>query len=139
MVEEDDTRDRERLWELIWGCAIGQAIHVAVELGIPEILVTGPRSLEQIAATTSSDLWTLETILQSLTAFGILQIDGHQNFSLSRMGILLTRSSASTFAGEAGIFFELIYRPLDAILHMARTGGVAFDRVYGMPFYQYLT
>jgi len=139
MAEEDDTQDRERLWELIWGGAIGQAMHVAVQLGIPEILQAGPQSLEQLVAETSSDPWTLETILRGLTAFDVLQVDGQQRFSLSRMGKLLTKSSAGTFAGEAGVFFEMIYRPMDGLMHMAKTGGVAFDHVYGMPFYQYLS
>jgi hypothetical protein len=139
MDEEADFRSWDRLWELIWSCAISQSIHVAVQLGIPEILDDGPRSAEQIATATSSDPWALETVLRGLTAFEVLRIDENGRYALTTIGRLLLKSSAGSFAGEAGIFFETIYRPLGALMHMVRTGEVAFDHVYGMTFYEYLS
>jgi hypothetical protein len=58
---------------------------------------------------------------------------------LTTLGRLLLASSAGSFAGEGGVFFETIYRPLGALMHMVRTGEVAFDHVYGMSFYEYLS
>jgi hypothetical protein len=123
---------------MIWGCAIGQAIHVCVELGIPEILNAGPMSADHLAAATGADAWTLETVLRALAAFDILSIDGEQQYTLSQMGRLLLRSAPGPSAGEAGEFFKTIYRPLGALAHMIRTGDVAFDHVYGKSFYDHL-
>jgi hypothetical protein len=137
MVEED-FQAWERLCELIWGCAIGQAIHVAVELGIPELLSAGPRSAEQLAVATGADPWTLETILRALAAFEVLSFADQQLYGLTRMGSLLLKSAPGPSAGEAGAFFETLYRPLGDLLAMTRTGDVAFDRVYGTSFYDHL-
>lgn len=138
MVDEQ-VRHWERLCELIWGVAIGQAIHVFVELGLPELLDAGPKSSDQLAAATGTDSWTLETILRALVAFDVLTINAAQQYSLEQMGRLLLRSAPGPSAGEAGEFFETIYRPLGALTHMVRTGDVAFDQVYGQRFYDYLS
>lgn len=137
-MAEEEFQDWERLCELIWGCAIGQAIHVSVDLGIPEMLNAGPQSAEQLAAATGADAWTLETVLRALVAFDVLSIDGAQQYALTRMGRLLLRSAPGPSASEAGEFFETIYRPLGALPHVVRTGEVAFDHVYGRSFYEHL-
>lgn len=127
----------ERLCELIWGCAIGQAIHACVELGIPELLTPGPRTTDQLAAATGADAWTLESVLRALAAFDVLADEG-ETYALTQIGRLLLKSAPGPGAGEAGPFFETIYRPLGALLEAVRTGGIAFDRVYGKSFYSYL-
>jgi len=138
MAEKEDPEDWQRLWELIWSCAIGQAIHVAVQLRIPESLEAGPRSAPQLAAETSTDPWAVETLLRALAAFDVLRVESNECFTLTAAGRLLLQSSADSFAGEAGDFFETLYRPLGALMHMVRTGEVAFDHVYGMSFYEHM-
>jgi hypothetical protein len=138
MVEANDRRTWERLWELIWGCTISQAIHVAVELKIPELLEHRSLSAERLAAETKSDAWALEAVLRALVGFEILGVDLREEYSLNAPGRLLLASSPATFAGEAGLFFETLYRPLGALFEMVKTGRVAFDQVYGMSFYEYL-
>ncbi|HUN59047.1 MAG TPA: methyltransferase, partial [Candidatus Binataceae bacterium] len=50
----------------------------------------------------------------------------------------LLRSSCTTIADEAGQFFDSVYGPLAALLHMVKTGDTAFDHVHGVDFYKYL-
>jgi len=137
-MADEDSRAWERLCELIWGCAIGQAIHVSVELGIPEMLQAAPMSADQLVAATGADAWTLETVLRALIAFDVLTMDGEQHYALTQMGKLLLKSAPGPSAGEAGVFFETIYSPLGALMHMIQTGHIAFDRVYGKGFYDHL-
>lgn len=138
-MDERDFRNWERLCELIWGCAIGQAIHVAVQLDIPELLNNSPKSCAQIALETQTDEWQLETILCALEAFEILSMTAGGAYALTPMGELLLRSSPHSSAYEAGAFFETIYRPLDALAVSIKTGTVAFDSVYGQSFYEHIT
>lgn len=137
-MAEEEFRDWERLCELIWSPAIAQAIHVAVELGIPEILNAGPSSAGKLAEAVGADAWALEAVLRALAAFEVLSFDGALQYELTRMGKLLLRSAPGPSAGEAGEFFETIYRPLSALTHMVKTGDVAFDHVYGKSFYDHL-
>src|ERR1700724_888801 len=76
-------RNKARLWELIWGCAASQAIHVAAELDIPELLQERPRTCEEIASATSTDAWTLGGVLRVLAACEILAIDSNDRYSLA--------------------------------------------------------
>jgi hypothetical protein len=137
-MAEEELRDWETLCELIWGCAIGQALHVFVELDIPELLAAAPSSAEHIAVATGADPWTLETVLRGLTAYDVVSVDGEQRYALTALGRLLLRSADGPSAGEARDFFDTIYRPLGALSHMIRTGGTAFDHVYGTSFYDHL-
>jgi cyclopropane fatty-acyl-phospholipid synthase-like methyltransferase len=137
-MAEEELRDWETLCELIWGCAIGQALHVFVELDIPDVLAAAPRSADHLAATTGADPWTLETVLRGLTAYGVVSVDGEQRYALTKLGRLLLRSADGPSAGEAREFFDTIYRPLGALSHMIKTGGTAFDHVYGTSFYDHL-
>src|SRR5258705_504311 len=65
---DQELRNQIRLWELIWGCAASQAIHVAAELDIPGFLQERPRTCEEIASGTSPDAWTLGGVLRVLSA-----------------------------------------------------------------------
>lgn len=127
-----------RLCELIWGCAIGQAIHVATVLGVFEALDQDPASPEELAERVGADAWTLETILRALLAHGVLARHGEHEFALTGMGRLLLNSAPGPSRGEAGEFFETLYGALGALMHMARTGEVGFDHLYGKSFYDHL-
>jgi len=139
MAAERNSRTWERLSELIWGCAISQAIHVSIELGIPEILNAGPKSADELAAATGADAWTLETVLRALAACEVLRIEGEDKFALTQVGrLLLSWAGPLRSKAEGGEFFETIYRSLGALNHMVKTGEIAFDRVYGKSFYDHL-
>ena len=138
MAEQDDDALWFKLDELVWSCAISQAVHVAVELGIPELLQAGRKSAGELAATTSSDEATLESILFALAAFDVLDMDDSEHFSLTELGTLLLKSKPG-IPEEAGVFFETIYKPLGSLLTSAQTGETAFEHVFKMTFYEYLS
>jgi hypothetical protein len=105
MAEQDDDDVWFKLDELVWSCAISQAVHVAVELGIPELLQAGRKSAGELAATTSSDEATLESILFALAAFDVLDMDDREHFSLTELGTLLLKSKLG-IPEEAAFFLK---------------------------------
>ena len=126
-----------KLDTLIWSCVISQAVHVALELGVPATLKAGPKSVAEVAAATDSDPWTLEAILHALAAFEVLEVDREERFRLTKVGALLLDPSKGLI-GEAGAFFETIYRAQSGLIDMAKTGETAFNAVFGIGFYEYL-
>jgi len=136
-VEESESDLWYKLDTLIWSCTISQAVHVALELGVPASLELGPKSTQEIASATGSDPWTLEAILHALAAFEVLDIDQDERFSLTRLGALLL-DPAKGLSGEAGPFFETIYKAQSGLLQMAKTGETAFKAEFGTDFYGYL-
>ena len=137
MAEQNDEALWLKLDQLVWSCAISQAVHVAVELDIPELLEAAPRSAEELSAATSSDLATLESVLFALTAFEVLAMDEREYFSLTEMGTFLLKYKPG-IPQEAGLFFETIYKPLGSLLHAVRTSERAFDHAFGTTFFEYL-
>ncbi|MGO9455191.1 MAG: methyltransferase [Candidatus Binataceae bacterium] len=135
--EESDPALWYNLDTLVWSCVISQAVHVALELGVPATLKAGPKSTDEIASATRSDPWTLEAILHALAAFEVLDIDQDERFSLTKVGALLLDPSKGLI-GEAGAFFETIYRTQTGLMDMAKTGDTAFKSVFGITFYEYL-
>lgn len=135
--EESDVALWYKLDTLIWSCVISQAIHVALELNVPTTLKGGPKSTGEIAEATGSDPWTLEAILHALAAFEVLDVDQDERFSLTKVGALLLDPSKGLI-GEAGAFFETIYRTQSGLMDMAKTGEPAFNAVFGINFYEYL-
>jgi Dimerisation domain len=109
---DQELRNKTRLWELIWGCAASQAIHVATELDIPELLQERPRTCDEIASATSTDAWTLGGVLRVLAACEILAIDSDDRYSLAELGKLLLKASPTSHRGEVTDFFETIWAPL---------------------------
>src|SRR5262245_65526987 len=90
---DHELRNKTRLWELIWGCAASQAIHVAAELGIPELLQERPRTCDEIASATSTDAWILGGVLRVLAACEILVIDSDHPYSLAELRRLRVHDS----------------------------------------------
>jgi hypothetical protein len=138
-MAQEDVRAWEKLCELIWSCAVSEALHATVQLGIPEILEGDPKSLDEIAAATSTDPWSLESVLRTLIAFEVLENNREERYGLTGMGRLLLKSAAHSLAADAGEFFPTVYNSLGALTTAVRTGDIAFNSVYHKTFYDYLT
>src|SRR3954462_2057792 len=86
---------------LINGYQISQAIHVAVTLGIPDLLVHGPRASCDVAAATKTHPDALYRLLRALASVGVLDEDEHACFSLTEVGEGLRTDAPRSLAGWA--------------------------------------
>src|SRR4051794_14483380 len=75
-MADADVPAREHLRQLVNGYQVTQAIHVAVVLGLPELLTAGPRSVSDLAAQTGSDRESLYRLLRAVTSVGLLRTSG---------------------------------------------------------------
>jgi hypothetical protein len=117
---------------LINGYRTTQAIHVAVVLGIPELLANGARSSLELAALTHSDAPSMERLLRALAAIGILQEGKDARFALSPLG----RGLAPTAHGSLNAWAKLVgsralWSAWGELIHTIRTGETAFDHAHG--------
>jgi hypothetical protein len=135
---EAGSRDWERLVELIWGCALSQAIHVAVDLGLPEQLHAQGMNSADLARANDVDEEMLDTVLRALSTFDIVVGDDQGRYRLTTMGQLLRPSAEPGCHWDAGEFFPLLYRPLEHLGAAMRGGGTAFARGFGSEFYDHL-
>jgi hypothetical protein len=121
----------ERLRLLVNGYQVTQAIYVAVTLGVPDLIASGVRDADDLAARAGAHPRSLYRLLRALAGVGVLREavgDGdRRSFELTELGDLLRSDGQGSLAGWAGF----VGRPYhwDAwrdLLHTVRTGEEAF-------------
>lgn len=84
-----------RLLDMIGASWMSQAICVAAELHIPDLLANGAQTLDELVIKTQCPRASLHRLLRGLASLGICFEQGDASYSLAPMGSLL-RSSASS-------------------------------------------
>jgi hypothetical protein len=132
MTPRTPGRAADRLMELINGFQTSQAIHVAVTLGVPDLLRDGPLSGDRLAYLTASHPSSLYRLLGALAAVGLLHEGEEHQFSLTPLG----RGLASGVEGSCNAWARFVARPplwaaWGNLLHSVRTGETGFRHVHG--------
>lgn len=118
---------------------IGHVISVLGELCVADHLAAGPLSVGELAAVTGTNAEALYRVLRCAAAAGILERWEDSRFGLTVIGEGL-RSDQLGGLRPMVMFSsaEFVQRAYAQILHSVRTGEPAFDRVFGISFYEYL-
>jgi hypothetical protein len=120
-----------------WG---SQAVWVFAKLGIADLLKDGPQTTVHVAAQTRTHEASLYRLLRALATLGLLtELDGAR-FELKAMGASLRTDVPGSMRTPTMMFAEpWFWNTWGGLLDSVSTGQPAFDHVYGMPFFQYLT
>lgn len=128
-----------RVYELATGAWVSQALGVAAELGVADVLAGGPRPVGEIAAEVGADASTLYRLLRALADRQVFtELDG-QRFALTEVSEVLR----SGVPGSMRAWAVMLARPFhqaawSGLADSVRTGEPAFDRVHGRPAFDYL-
>jgi SAM-dependent methyltransferase len=125
--------------QMLGGYWITQAIYVAAELGIADMLAKGPLTVEALAEQSDADSKSLYRVLRALASAGIFSENGDRTFSLTPLAENLRSDipgSQRSFAIMSGTEF---FQTWGGLLHSVRTGEDAFSKVYGKAFFEYMT
>lgn len=128
-----------RLRDLISGYWIAQCVCVAAKLGIADLLKSGPKSVEELAANTGTQARPLYRLLRALASFDLFAEAADGRFSLTPMAELLETSPHSFRAFAILMGSEEFHRAWEALLHSVKTGKSAFNHVYGKSYWEYLS
>ena len=133
------TPSSQELLKQMTGGWITQAIYVASELGIADLLAEGPRTADELAQCTKAHGGALYRVLRALASVGIFAEDEDCRFSLTPLAENL-RSEALASLRPFGIMMEAeFYQSWGNLLHSVQTGEQRFQKRYGVPFFQYMT
>jgi hypothetical protein len=61
----------ERVIEMVTGCMLSRAIHVAAELGVADLLADGSKTISELASATSAQPEALYRLLRMLASYNI--------------------------------------------------------------------
>jgi len=131
------TNPREYIWP---GIIAAQATYVAVKLGIPDLLAAGPKTVAELAADSGANAPALESLLRALGTLEMFARDPDGRFRNTPLTEVL-RAGHPQSQRDFTMFLPaaFLWRPLGELYESVRTGGPAFERIFGQPFFDYLS
>jgi len=125
--------------QVFGGSWITQAIWVAAELGIADLLSDGPRTAAELSEKTHTHPNPLYRVLRALASVGVFMQDAEDRFSLTPIGELL-KSDAPVSQRPFGVMMGAeFHEAWGELLHTVRTREPGFEKRFGVPFFQYMT
>jgi hypothetical protein len=122
-----------KLTQMLVGKSVSQAISVAAELGVADVLQDAPKHVEELAAATATHAPSLYRLLRALASVGIfVEIEDHQ-FGLTPLAACLrgdAPDSIRNFARWYGV--PLVLRGWDELLHSVKTGETGVKQALGV-------
>jgi SAM-dependent methyltransferase len=128
----------QQIVRLGFGFAVSQALRVIIELGIPDLLAVGERSVDELATATRSDADALYRVMRLLAPEGVFREVLPRHFELTEVGAVL-RSDRPGPGDYVRMINSEAYLAFEQLLHSVRTGKPAFDKVFGSPRFDWLS
>jgi hypothetical protein len=124
---------------LINGYKVSQLVHVAAELGLADVLAKGPLRAEALAERVGADPTALRRVLRALASFGVFAEDAKGRWKLTPLAQSLRSDHPQSMRDFARMMIDdYNWDAWGGLLQGVRDGKPAFDRVHGMPFFDYL-
>lgn len=131
----EDLSEIEKLLGLIAGGAISQAMSVAAELGVADLLAGGPKTLDELAVATASHPLSVHRLMRALASADLCKETEDGSFALTPTGSLLRSDAADSFRSHAIWWGRYRWPVWGNLLHSVRTGesaGGPVSRTVGM-------
>jgi hypothetical protein len=126
-----------RLSDLLLGYQRTQLIHAAVALGLTDELALEARTVGDLSGLLALDPDACRRLVDALASLDLVQLGADGRVGLTPLGSLLSADSPNSLRGAALLHGHDFY-PLWADLpESLRTGLPAFERVYGLPNWEY--
>ena len=118
---------------------LARAIGVAAELGIADLVAQAPLSIEELAAATGAHPESLYRLVRMLGGHGVFaELPDGRIRSTPRADVLRRDHPESLHDLLSMTWQNLHWDTFRALPDAIRTGGIAFDQVFGQSFFDYL-
>jgi C-methyltransferase len=135
----DADNPRRQLASLLRGYQITQLLYVFAVLGAADRLAAGPLSPADLAASVAADPDMFQRLLPPLRVLGVIDRGDDGRYRLTVLGDLLRTDVPGSLRPAAVAFGQpWWWQPWGHLLDAVRTGGTAFDGVFGEPLYAFL-
>lgn len=121
--------------QLIRGYWTTQAIFVAAELSIADMLASGPKHPEELGKEAGVKGDMLYRVLRALASIGIFAEDADGRFMLTPLAETLCGNSGQR--AYARLHGQELYQSWAKLLEAVRSGEAGFVKAFGMPAFEY--
>jgi hypothetical protein len=129
----------ERLEELMEGFQVTQALYVAAKLNLADALWDRPKTVTELASSVGAHAPSLLRLMRYLVRVGVLAEAAGDRFALTPLGEPLRSDHPDSLQSLAMLYGSpLIWRPFGELYDAVVTGDRAFERAFGLPYFEYL-
>ncbi len=125
--------------QLLAGFQVAQALYVVAKLNVATALRDGPRSVEQLAASTGAAPAALARLLRSLASLGVFAEAEPGVYALTPLGATLATGTPGSVRDLALTWMETHYAPFGRLLDGVMSAEPAASLYYGKPFFEWLS
>ena len=126
--------------QMSMGYSVPFLLRTAAQLCLADHLADGARTAEQLAAATNTHAPSLYRLLRTLACNGVFSEDESHQFSLTPLAEpLRSNVPGSVRTSILSLTGDLFIIPWSKLLYSAQTGQSAFDKHFGVPFFDHLT
>ena len=126
------------LTQILMGSLSSQALYVAAKLGVADLLVDGPKPVDELATATETDAPSLYRVLRALASIGVFEEQDNQVFALTPTAEPL-RSDVPNSLRDVTIFWgeDWHWEVWGKILYSVKTGKSAWAQIHGEEVFDY--
>lgn len=118
---------------------ITQALVVAAELGIADLVADGPRPVRELAEAADADPDALHRVLRALAGAGVFREVSPGSFASTPLADTLRAGGEHSLRDWARLWgLPERQAAIGALLHSVRTGEPAFEHLYGISWWSQL-
>lgn len=126
------------LTQILMGSLASQALYVAAKLGVADLIVDGPKPVDELAVATDTDAPSLYRVLRALASIGVFEEHDNKVFALTPTAEPL-RSDVSNSLRDVTIFWgeDWHWEVWGKILYSVKTGRSAWAQIHGEEVFDY--
>jgi hypothetical protein len=125
--------------QMIFGCVLTKAIHVAAKLNIADHLARGPMDCSELADKSGADKESLYRLMRALASVEIFSKDEKGKFSLTPLANCLKDDDPDSVKAMAISVGNVFYKAYSELLFSVQTGEGGFLKAVGVPVFEYLS
>ena len=135
---EEGAGTEKALMQILTGAWVTQAVATAARLGIADLLVSGPKTAEELATAAKADPSAVGRLMRALTGLGVFAPSQGGKYGLTD----LSERMREDFPGSLKHMFiaetdELHWRSWEKVADAVRTGQPRPQAVFDMPAFDY--
>src|ERR1051326_6492192 len=128
----------EQILQIITNFWSSRAGYVFAKLGIPDLLKSGPKSADELAAATKMHAPSLYRVLRALASTGFVSATADGRFAQTPLSeILVTDAPGSLRWFTISELGQDHYPAGGNLIHSVKTGEIAFDNFFGADVWKY--
>jgi len=128
----------EQILQIITNFWTSRAVYVFSKLGIPDLLNSGPKTVEELAAATKMHAPSLYRVLRALASIGFVSATADGRFAQTPVSeILVTDAPGSLRWFTISELGQEHYPAWGNLMHSVKTGEIAFDNFFGADAWKY--